>query len=246
MKKILSLLISASIFLSVISGFNLPAYAFYNPYPGDSNTNCTYYVWQRTYDKLGIILPAWGNAKTWYSTAKSTGYQTSSKPSANWIAVWDGRKGESRGHVAFVESVDANKMTVSEGGYNKINTRTISVTADNKGGKLIGFFNPDKKAASITCKATGISKLTAKSKAFTVKWKKPSDQITGYQIQYSTDNKFSNAKTVTVSKSTTTSKTISKLKAKKKYYVRIRTYKKVNGKKYYSSWSKAKSVTTKK
>ena len=80
-----------------------------------------------------------------------------------------------------------------------------------------------------------------------VKWKKKTTQVTGYQIQYSTDKNFKKGnKTVTVSKNKTTSKTISKLKAKKKYYVRVRTYKTVNGKKYYSGWTKAKTVTTKK
>ncbi len=99
---------------------------------------------------------------------------------------------------------------------------------------------------TIKPKATSISKLTAKSKGFTVKWKKLTTQTTGYQIQYSTSSKFKSAKTVTVSKSKTTSKTISKLKGKKKYYVRIRTYKTVGKTKYYSAWSKAKSVIAKK
>ena len=54
-----------------------------------------------------------------------------------------------------------------------------------------------------------------------------------------------NKKTATVKKQKTTKVTIKKLKAKKKYYVRIRTYKTVNGKKVYSSWSKVKSVKTK-
>lgn len=99
-------------------------------------------------------------------------------------------------------------------------------------------------------KAPSISKVTAGRKKATVKWKKVSG-ATGYQIQYATNSKFTkNKKTITVNKNKTTSKTISKLKAKKKYYVRIRAYKtiKVNGKntKIYSSWSKAKSVTTKK
>ena len=49
-----------------------------------------------------------------------------------------------------------------------------------------------------------------------------------------------------VKKNKITSSTIKKLKAKKKYYVRIRTYKTVNGKKIYSDWSKSKKVTTKK
>ncbi|MGN0533752.1 MAG: leucine-rich repeat protein [Eubacterium sp.] len=99
-------------------------------------------------------------------------------------------------------------------------------------------------------KATSISSVSAGSKKFTVKWKKQATQTTGYQIQYSTSSKFSKAKTVTVGKNSTTSKTVSKLSAKKKYYVRVRTYKtvKINGKatKIYSSWSKAKAVTTKK
>ena len=40
-------------------------------------------------------------------------------------------------------------------------------------------------------------------------------------------------------------KAVKKLKAKKKYFVRIRTYKTVNGKKVYSFWSKAKTVKSK-
>ena len=82
-----------------------------------------------------------------------------------------------------------------------------------------------------------------------MKWNKQTTQTTGYQIQYSTSSKFKGAKTVAVSKNKTTSTTVSKLLAKKKYYVRIRTYKtvKVNGKstKLYSSWSKAKTVKVK-
>ena len=53
------------------------------------------------------------------------------------------------------------------------------------------------------------------------------------------------AKTATIKKNKTTSTTIKKLKAKKTYYVRIRTYKTVQGKKYSSTWSKVKSVKTK-
>ena len=103
---------------------------------------------------------------------------------------------------------------------------------------------------TIKPKATSISSLKAGSKKFTVKWKKQAIQTTGYQVQYSASSKFSKAKTVTVGKNTTVSKKISKLSGKKKYYVRVRTYKtvKINGKsiRIYSGWSKAKTVTTKK
>ena len=78
-----------------------------------------------------------------------------------------------------------------------------------------------------------------------VEWKKVSG-VSGYEIQLATDKKFKkNKKTVTIKKQKTTKTTVKKLKAKKKYYVRVRTYKTVNGKKVYSSWSKVKSVKTK-
>ena len=104
---------------------------------------------------------------------------------------------------------------------------------------------------SINPKGTSVSKVTATKKGFKVTWKKQTTQTTGYQVQYSTDKNFKkNNKTVTISKNSTTSKSVGKLNAKKKYYVRVRTYKtvKFGGKsvKLYSGWSKAKSVTTKK
>ena len=95
---------------------------------------------------------------------------------------------------------------------------------------------------------TTISKLVGSTKKLTVKWSKKTSEVTGYQIQYSANAKFSKAKTLTMSKSVT-EKTLSKLSAKKTYYVKIRTYKtvKVDGKavNIYSDWSKIKSVKTK-
>ncbi len=147
---------------------------------------------------------------------------------------------------------DSNGKKISSANYSvkyaegrkKVGKYAVRITfkGNYSGAKTLYF--------TIKPKSTSISKLTAKKKGFNVKWKKRTTQTTGYQIQYSSSSKFAKPKTVTVSKNKTTSKTISKLKAKKKYYVRIRTYKtvKVNGKstKIYSSWSKAKSVTTKK
>ena len=146
-----------------------------------------------------------------------------------------------------VKVVGSNGKTISSSNY------TVSYASGRKNvGKYAvkitfkGNYSGTKTLYfTIKPKATSISSLTAKSKGFTVKWYKRTTQTTGYQVQYSTSSKFSSPKTVTISKTGTTSKTISKLKAKKKYYVRVRTYKTVNGTKYYSSWSKAKYVTTK-
>ena len=129
-------------------------------------------------------------------------------------------------------------------GCKNVGRYTVKVT-------LKGNYSGTKSLTyNINPKGTSVSKVTAAKKGFKATWKKQATQTTGYQVQYSTSSKFKSAKTVTISKNKTTSKSVSKLSAKKKYYVRVRTYKtvKINGKnvKLYSGWSKAKSVTTKK
>ncbi len=115
-----------------------------------------------------------------------------------------------------------------------------------------GNYTGSRKASfTVVPKGTSLSKLTAKKNGFALKWKKQPVQVTGYEIQYSTSSKFAKKATQTVTaKKGRTSRTVSGLKAKKKYYARIRTYKtvKINGSSsnLYSSWSKAKNVRTKK
>ncbi len=87
------------------------------------------------------------------------------------------------------------------------------------------------------------SKRTGGDKQITLTWKKRKN-ITGYQIQYSLKKNFSGGKTVLVNKAATLTKVIRNLKAGKTYYVRIRTYKKVNKKSYISLWSKVMTVKT--
>ena len=109
-----------------------------------------------------------------------------------------------------------------------------------------------KKSYQILPKGTSLSEVTAKKKGFTAKWKKQKTQTAGYELQYSTNKKFKRKQTkkAVIKKTKTTTYKAKKLKANKKYYIRIRTYQnvKVNGKtkKLYSSWSKAKSIKTKK
>ena len=94
-------------------------------------------------------------------------------------------------------------------------------------------------------KATVKKVKSTKKKTIQVQWKKISG-VTGYQVQAALDKKFKKGKkTYTVKKAKTTKKTIKKLKSRKKYFVRVRAYKTVGGKKYYGIWSKVKSVKVK-
>ena len=97
----------------------------------------------------------------------------------------------------------------------------------------------------IVPKGTSLGKLTGVKSGIKATWKKQTVQTSGYQIQCSTSAKFTKAKTVTVAKNKTTATTVKSLISGKKYYVRVRTYKTVNGKKICSAWSKAKQISTK-
>lgn len=169
-------------------------------------------------------------------TLSSTSYQYNGKNRKPSVTVKDSKN----------KKISSKYYTVSYKNNKKAGKATVTVKLK---GRYRGTFT---KTFEIKPKSAALSKVSAKSKGISVKWKKQTTQTSGYEIQYSTSSKFAKdkTKTVTIKNNKTTSKTISKLKAKKKYYVRIRTYKnvKVDGKttKIYSKWSATKSITTKK
>lgn len=175
-------------------------------------------------------------------TKKTTVYYPKTVMLSKTSYTYDGK---SKKPAVTVKDSKGNKIagsnyTVSYSKNKNVGTASVKVTfKGNYSGSVT-------KSFTILPKNTSISKLSAQKIGFKVCWKKITSQTTGYQIRYSAKSSMANSKSVTINKNSTTSKSISKLSPKKKYYVQIRTYKTVNGKKYYSSWSKAKSVTTKK
>lgn len=136
----------------------------------------------------------------------------------------------------------AGKLTVTGTIYRenkefKTETKTFTVESDNtpsESTKPDPTPNPSQPTTAapatttqvkVTVKKTTLkSAKNAKGKKLVVKWKK-NTAGNGYQIQYSISKKFAKGnKTKTISKNKTTSYTIKKLKKKKTYYVRIRTY----------------------
>ncbi len=103
-----------------------------------------------------------------------------------------------------------------------------------------------KKAFPINPRPASIKSISSASGKLTVRWTKQAVQTTGYQIQYSSRKNFSSNKFVTLAKPSATSAVIKKLARNRIYYIRIRTYKVVAGKKYYSSFSAVKTKRTKK
>lgn len=163
------------------------------------------------------------------------------------------------GDKAFV----LNASTNGGGALSYVSSNTKVVTVDNTGKvaiKGIGTATITIKAAAtdsykeasakveviVNPKKATISKVTSPKKAQAkVTWKKDSG-ASGYQVVYSSNKSFTkNVTTVSVKKNSKTSLTIKKLTSKKKVYVKIRSYKTVNGKKMYGKYSKVKSVKVK-
>jgi len=141
------------------------------------------------------------------------------------------------GNVTLKNGAD---YTVSYKNNKKVGIATVVITGK---GNYTGTVT---KTFKINPKGTSLKKLKKGKKQFKAKWKVQKAQTSGYEVQYSTTKNFkSGKKKVTIKKNKTTSTIIKKLKKNKKYYVRIRTYKTVNGKKFYSSWSKSKNARIK-
>ena len=99
-----------------------------------------------------------------------------------------------------------------------------------------------KATFSIKPRGTELKALKAGRKKFTAKWKKQKIQTSGYQIKYSRSGKFRKAKIRTVKGNAKVKASVGRLKSGGRYYVKIRTYKNVSGKKFCSGWSKKLSV----
>ncbi|MBR0446963.1 MAG: hypothetical protein IIX28_00630 [Clostridia bacterium] len=92
---------------------------------------------------------------------------------------------------------------------------------------------------------TTIAKLTPAKTSIKAYVSRKTSQVTGYQIQYSTSKSFKSYKTKNITSYKTGSTSLTGVKRKTTYYVRVRTYKIVNGTKIYSSWTTAKKTKTK-
>lgn len=138
-------------------------------------------------------------------------------------------------------------IVVTATGYNK----TLEFTYTNKSAttatKPAATTTATKPAVKPVKKVT-VKKQTAKVKAgkkkLTVTWKKDKN-VSGYQIKIATKKNFKGAKTYTVKSYKTYKKVIKKLKANKKYFVKVRAYKTVGKSKVYGAYSAVRSCKVK-
>lgn len=139
------------------------------------------------------------------------------------------------------KKIPSSYYSVSYTNNKKVGTATVSVKGKKKyrgySGKAVYKITPPSAAVS-KLKSTGRGRLS-------VKWKSVKE-VTGYQVLYSTNKKFkSGNRTVNVTGRKKSGVTLKKLRSKKNYYVKLRTYKRTGGEIYFSSWSKTVRVKIK-
>ena len=147
-------------------------------------------------------------------------------------------------------------IVVTATGYNKTLEFTYTNKSDTTATKPSDATAATKPAATTTAtkpavkpvKKVTVKKQTAKVKAgkkkLTVTWKKDKN-VSGYQIKIATKKNFKGAKTYTVKSYKTYKKVIKKLKAKKKYFVKVRAYKTAGKSKVYGAYSAVRSCKVK-
>ena len=137
------------------------------------------------------------------------------------------------------KKISSKYYSVSYKNNKNVGYGTVVVKGKGSYAKYSGF-----TTFKINLKKVSLSSVKAQKKKMVVYWKKTGGNQ-GYQVQYSTSKRFSsNVKTVRLSAGKK-SFTIKNIPAKKRYYVRIRSYKKVGNKIWYTGWSKAKNIRTK-
>lgn len=142
----------------------------------------------------------------------------------------------SNGRIA---NTDCYKVTYSTSrkyvGSHQVTITPLKEFASQK--KIVLKYKIIPKSTYITGVSKGLRKMT-------IKWKKNTSQTTGYQIKYYRNNSANDARYKTVNGISKSSQPLYNFISSKNYYFKIRAFKTVNGTKYYSNWSKAKTYKT--
>lgn len=198
--------------------------------------NGTAYTAEHPYSGVGSVAPALTKnntvtvAKSKITKSASTNTQTVSL-NARALA---GPVSYSSNNAAVTAA--NNKATIQK---NFVGEAVITITAGGASG-----YKPASATVTIIVNPAGVKLKSVKfkkSKTATVKWAK-NKNADGYQIRYSQKKNMKKSKTAAIKKASSKSKVIKKLSKHKTYYFQIRTFKTVNGKTYYSGWSKKKTV----
>lgn len=186
-------------------------------------------------------------------TGKVTGVKCTARTAQALRITWNKVAGVSGYEVSLYNS--ANKLVKSQ--ITKSNLYVFTSLAAGHGYKVrVRFYitqgdnNYGSKFTSLVLvptlpKATKFTSVAGAKNAVVTKWARKAG-VTGYQIQYASGAKFAGGRLKAIKGAGKYKLSLTNLKGGAKYYVRVRTFKTIGGKHYYSVWSAAKAVITKK
>ncbi len=227
--------------------------------------NTRYYVRLRTYTKIGTgtFYSDWDYVGNYVKSVVTLNASSNVKPPVTNISSAKPVCTLSRNAITTTGTVQRPTVTVKCGGtaltylkdfrvsYSNINSTNVgryTVTVhfigncSSKADQTFPYYINPKPTTFLSSAQGGFKAI---SRGFTIKWNKQASQTTGYQIQYATKRDFSNAATITIANPNTTSYTSKGRAGNTRYYVRVRTYKKIGNGTFYSNWnSGVKSVVT--
>lgn len=197
-------------------------------------------------ERTGYIFKGWAVTNTAGNATYQPGGSYSSNSDVVLYAVWEKEEGQQTSDNGQTQNPDHN------GNQNPTNDRSEIIknpdnrTTDNSVNK-----QKQEEKTSVNAKKNTLSKKgklkvvkSLKKRTMKITWKK-SKGITGYQIYISRKKNFSMETFQRLYKRKKISTTITGLKSKKKYYVKLRPYKKQGKNTYYGEWSKVKKVKIK-
>ncbi len=192
-----------------------------------------------------VIYPKAVSIKTAQSTAKGVKLTWNRAANGTGYIVYRSVNGSSFKRYKTINSLSTISMV--DGGAKKSGTKYAYKIYAYKSvnGKV---YNSAASAVKLTyyMAAPAWKSLTNLSaRAMTVKYGRASG-ATGYQIQYATSSTFKGAKTANIAGAKNVTKTVKGLAKNKRYYVRVRSYRKSGRVTYYSAWSTTKNVVIKK
>lgn len=207
--------------------------------PNDSQTTVALTATRSHLNSLGLSVEQVQDKVTTGSEATTEGDTTESKTTENKTTEEVTTEGKTTENKTTEKAATESKTTEEAISENKATEKATSENSEAS--------SQNTDAVTVTLKKPAIKKLkNIKGGKCKVLIKKKIAGADGYQIRYSKNKNMKSSKHIKLSRNSILTRTIKGLKKGKKYYIQVRSFKKVNGKMYYSGWSGKKPVRIRK
>lgn len=144
----------------------------------------------------------------------------------------------------YVKGATSLKKTLKELESGKTYYVKVRAYKSVSGSKVYGAYSDAKKITTKPAQVKYVYVTSVTTNKIVLTWEK-TEGASGYQVVYSTSEKFKNSNSINVKGADSLKKTIKNVSSGTTYYVRIRAYKTVGESKIYGSYSDTQVFSTK-